>query len=484
MTRIRPAALILSAALLAACQSTTVDTKSRVSIPAAFSRAQAAGETQDIARWWQNWHDPVLSSLIEQGMANGYDIKTAQSRLAEAQAQARLARADLNPKAGLSAQASYRKSNADNPLSESARAALSRLPENGGLDQDRLSGSSTLLVGGFSASWEPDIFGQKRSDADAAQAAALGVQEQYYGAQVLLAADIAEHYFQARAMQAQQRATAQSIAALERLARYVDGRFRAGHVTAYEKGEVQSRLSAMRGKQSTERAQEERHIRAIAVLIGQPPQTFRLADSTADVLAHPPAAPQGETPQSMIERRPDLRARAAQIQARAAQVASAKADLLPRFSINFLGQGGRIELSGDESLKGWSNLFSVGISVPLFTNGRIRANIAAADARLQTALLEYDRALLQALADTDNAYQFQAALARQNALLQAAQRQTAKQAEDAQKLFRYGNKTLDSALTAQIADAQAQEQLTQSRLARAQALVGLYKALGGGWTAE
>ena len=210
----------------------------------------------------------------------------------------------------------------------------------------------------------------------------------------------------------------------------------------------------------------------------------RLADSAADVLAHPPAAPQGETPQSMIERRPDLRARAAQIQARAAPVASAKADLLPRFSINFLGQGGRIELSGDESLKGWSNLFSVGISVPLFTNGRIRANIAAADARLQTALLEYDRALLQALADTDNAYQFQAALARQNALLQAAQRQTAKQAEDAQKLFRYGNKTLDNALTAQIADAQAQEQLTQSRLARAQALVGLYKALGGGWTEQ
>ncbi len=341
-----------------------------------------------------------------------------------------------------------------------------------------------MFTGALSASWEADIFGRKRSDADAAKAAALGVQEQYYGAQMLLAADIAEHYFQARAMQAQQRATAQSIAALERLARYVDGRFRAGHVTAYEKGEVQSRLSAMRGKQSTERAQEERHIRAIAVLIGQPPQTFRLADSTADVLAHPPAAPQGETPQSMIERRPDLRARAAQIQARAAQVASAKADLLPRFSINFLGQGGRIELSGDESLKGWSNLFSVGISVPLFTNGRIRANIAAADARLQTALLEYDRALLQALADTDNAYQFQAVLARQNALLQAAQRQTAKQAEDAQKLFRYGNKTLDNALTAQIADAQAQEQLTQSRLARAQALVGLYKALGGGWTAE
>ena len=401
-------------------------------------------------------------------MANGYDIKTAQSRLAEAQAQARLARADLNPKAGLSAQASYRKSNADNPLSESARAALSRLPENGGLDQDRLSGSSTLLVGGFSASWEPDIFGQKRSDADAAQAAALGVQEQYYGAQVLLAADIAEHYFQARAMQAQQQATAQGIAALERLARYVKGRFNAGQATAYETGEVQSRLSAMRAKQNTEKAQEEQHIRAIAVLIGQPPQDFR-----------PPAAPQGETPQGMIERRPDLRARAAKVQAYAARYASAKADLLPRFTVSFGGQGGRIELSGDTVLKGWTGLVSAGISVPLFTGGRIKANIAAADARVQTALLEYDRALLQALAEADTAYQFQAALSRQSRLLQQARQQSEKQAADAQKLFRYGSKTLDAALTARLAAVQAQERLIQS-----QATAGLYKALGGGWTAQ
>ena len=484
MTRIRPAALILSAALLAACQSTTVDTKSRVSIPAAFSRAQATGETQDIARWWQNWHDPVLSSLIEQGMANGYDIKTAQSRLAEAQAQARLARADLNPKAGLSAQTSYRKSNADNPLSESARAALSRLPENGGLDQDRLSGSSTLLVGGFSASWEPDIFGQKRSDADAAQAAALGVQEQYYGAQVLLAADIAEHYFQARAMQAQQQATAQGIAALERLARYVKGRFNAGQATAYETGEVQSRLSAMRAKQNTEKAQEEQHIRAIAVLVGQPPQDFRLPPSPADALARPPAAPQGETPQGMIERRPDLRARAAKVQAYAARYASAKADLLPRFTVSFGGQGGRIELGGDTVLKGWTGLVSAGISVPLFTGGRIKANIAAADERVQTALLEYDRALLQALAEADTAYQFQAALSRQSRLLQQARQQSEKQAADAQKLFRYGSKTLDAALTARLAAVQAQERLIQSQLAQAQATAGLYKALGGGWTAQ
>ena len=158
--------------------------------------------------------------------------------------------------------------------------------------------------------------------------------------------------------------------------------------------------------------------------------------------------------------------------------------MLPRFTVSFGGQGGRIELSGDTVLKGWTGLVSAGISVPLFTGGRIKANIAAADARVQTALLEYDRALLQALAEADTAYQFQAALSRQSRLLQQARQQSEKQAADAQKLFRYGSKTLDAALTARLSAVQAQERLIQSQLAQAQATAGLYKALGGGWTAQ
>ena len=132
-------------------------------------------------------------------------------------------------------------------------------------------------------------------------------------------------------------------------------------------------------------------------------------------------------------------------------------------------------------LKGWGNLFSVGLQVPLFTNGRIRANIDAADARLKTALLEYDRTLLQALADVDNAYQGYHALDRQHEHLLAAQRLAHKHADDADKLFRHGHKTLDNALNARLDAEQAEEHLMQNELARAQMLVNLYKALGGGW---
>ncbi|ULJ63563.1 efflux transporter outer membrane subunit [Wielerella bovis] len=470
---------LLLAFALSACQSTTVDTSSQIHLPENFSQADANAQAVNLTQWWQNWHDPVLNQLIERGLQTSPDIQIAQSRLDEARAQARLAQADLGAQVGVTGNIGATRGAVDNPL---ANTPLAAMPMTAPFTQNDVDIKGNSAFAGISASWEPDIFGGKRSDRDAATAAALSQQQQFYGAQVLLSGDIAEHYFHARALQAQQKSTAQSIAALERLVQYTQGRFRAGHVSAYEVNQAQSNLTAMRGQAATLHAQYAQHVRAIAVLIGDVPQSFRLPESSVNVLANPATAPIADAPQDVINRRPDLRARAAAVQARAAQVASAKADLLPRFSINFLGQGGRIGISGDDALKGWASLLSVGIQVPLFTNGRIQANIDAADARLKTALLEYDKNLLQALADVDNAYHIQAALSRQNDWLTQAQRQTAKQASDAQRLFQYGNKTLDDALRARISDAQAQEQLVQSQLARAQALVGLYKALGGGWT--
>jgi NodT family efflux transporter outer membrane factor (OMF) lipoprotein len=451
---------LMAACTLAACQNTTVPLDGRIDVPPQFSQAEAARGSVDIGHWWQSWHDPVLSALVEQGLQQSPDVQIAVSRLNEARATSRMARADLGPQAGLSGSAGIVRGNVDNPLNDNTRASL---------------------LGGASASWEPDIFGGKRSDADAAAYAALGVQEQLYGAQMLVAGDIADHYFSARAAQKRLQTASRNIAVMQRMAQYVQGRFQAGQATRYEVNEVQSRLAAVRAQQSTIQSEYDAAARAIAVLTGQTPQSFRLPESSVNVLAQQPAAPEGQTPQGMLERRPDIRAHAAQVNAYAAKLASAKADLLPRFTINFLGQGGRIEVDGDSALKGWGSLLSVGIQMPIFTNGRIQANIAAADARLQTALLQYDQTVLRALGEVDNAYQAQAALERQNRLLADAQQQAARQAADAQKLFRHGNKTLDEALRAQLGEQEMADSLTRSQLARAQMTVNLYKALGGGW---
>ena len=468
----------LLAILLTACQSTQVPLNSEILVPQAFDQAQAARGSAEIGQWWRQWNDPVLSSLIEQGLQQSHDIRIAQSRLQEARANTRLADADKGPTVGLSGDARHLHTNSS--LSKEARAMLEQMPQAAGLGE-KMSGDGNTFTTGFSASWEPDIFGKKRSDADAARYAQMGAQEQVYGAQMLVAGDIAENYFKARAAQARLKTAARTTATLQRMVRYVEGRFKAGHVSAYEVNQARSQLSATQARQSTLSAEYAAYVRSIAVLTGQTPQGFKLPDSRSDILIAQTAAPSGQTPAGMLERRPDIRAQAAQVNAYAAKLASAKADLLPRFTISFLSQG---TINVDSDLKSWSNLISAGIQVPLFTNGRLKANIAAADARLQTALLQYDQTVLKALGDVDSAYQTHSALNRQNSLLQTAHQQAAKQASDSEKLFRYGNKTLDEALRAQLSEQEMQDALTQSRLARAQTLVGLYKALGGGWTAQ
>ena len=465
----RPLLLALTAALLSACQTTTITTASRVPLPTAYESAPARADNTDIRRWWQAWHDPVLNQLITEALANNPDIAIARSRLKEAQATAHLADADRGATIGLGINAGHLDADLDNPLGGTPLAR-----------SDKINTHKTVLATNLSAKWEADLFGQKQSDADAARYAALASAEQTHAAQLQISAAVADAYLQARAIEARQQLADANIATLEKLAHYVEARYRAGHTTAFEKTEAQSHLSAARAARSTLDAERAAQARKIAVLLGKTPQDYQLPASSADILAHPPAAPGGQTPQGLIERRPDLRARAAEINARAAKVASAKADLYPRLTLNFLGQG-MLNIDSHDTQKGLISLLGASLQVPLYTNGRIQANIDAADARLKTALLQYDQTLLQALADVDNAYQANGALATQTRLLTEARAQSDKQARDAEKLYRYGNKTLADALSARLSANQAAENQLRSQLARSQTLIALYKALGGGW---
>ena len=463
--------LITLAALLTACQSTTIEHRSAITLPAAYDHAAPArADNTDIRRWWQAWHDPVLNQLITEALANNPDIAIARSRLKEAQATANLADADRGATIGLGMNAGHLDADLDNPLGGTPLAR-----------SDKINTHKTVLATNLSAKWEADLFGQKQSDADAARYAALASAEQTHAAQLQISAAVADAYLQARAIEARQQLADANIATLEKLAHYVDARYRAGHTTAYEKTEAQSHLTAARAARSTLEAERAAQIRKIAVLLGKTPQGYHLPASTADALNHPPAAPSGQTPQGLIERRPDLRARAAEINARAAKVASAKADLYPRLTLNFLGQG-MLNIDSHDTQKGLLDLLGASLQVPLFTNGRVQANIDAADARLKTALLQYDQTLLQALADVDNAYQASDALASQTRLLAQARDEAEKQATDAEKLYRYGNKTLADTLSARISANQNADNHLRSQLAHDQTLIALYKALGGGWT--
>ncbi|UDW83043.1 TolC family protein [Pasteurella canis] len=456
--------LILSV-LLTSCQNTNIDLPSQITLPAKYTQETIHSGQQAIQQWWESWRDPQLTDLIQRGLAHNHDIAIAQSKLTEAQAIAQLARASLFPK--LAATGNLGKAHID-------------------IEQFNMRPQNSM--GGVSMAWEPDIFGQKQSDSDAAQAAVAASQQQVYGSQMLITSEIAHYYLKALHTVKQQLLLQRTLDTLQDLQRYLKGRFNAGQVTAYELDEVTSQLQAIMAKNATLQAQLEAYQRAIAVLIGAVPQTFSLNLAKmrkVDVLAHLPPPPQGGRPSDLLAQRPDIQAQAENVKIWAAKLASAKADLLPRFNIQFLWQTGHIELDSNlPHLNTWQNLISAGIQVPIFTAGRIKANIKAADARLQQALLQYDQTLLKALAEVDNSYQLQFALNRQSYLLTQALTAKQRQSADSQKLFQYAEQTFDRTLQTKLDQLLLEEKVLDNQLAKATNLISLYKAIGLGWQAQ
>lgn len=127
---------------------------------------------------------------------------------------------------------------------------------------------------------------------------------------------------------------------------------------------------------------------------------------------------------------------------------------------------------------------SAGVSLPIFTSGRIQRNIEAHEAQTQALLAHYDQLLLKSLAEVNSAYQLQSSLFQQNQYLSQATAQANTQVKQANQLFKFGNLTLDKVLLARINAQDLQDRLVQGHLAEASNLLSLYKALGGGWQPE
>ena len=474
--------IIVSSALLVACSGTQMNLKSEVQLPAAFEQSQGQA-TVDLDRWWLSWNNPELTQLIEMALANNKDLAATRARLESARALARLARANMGPEIGASINATAVNANLRNPIGGNVRNPLATMGSS--LGDKYFHDNAAGLFGGVSASWEPDFFGKKQADVDSATQGAVARAEEWHAAQMLLSTDVANYYHQWLHFSEKQQLTAQQIQSLQHLLRYVKGRFNAGQVTAHEILQVETKLQAATAARVMLEAQKADAERRIAVLAGQVPQHFKLNPTTRRLADQTPPMPSGQTPANVLNRRPDVRAKQALVYASSAQLASAKTDLLPRFTINFLSNGGMVSLDNDlPTLRGLFNVAGIGVQLPIFTAGRIQANIDSKDANLQAALLDYDHSVLSALADVDSAYQVQYHLRTQNNQLKKAINQSRRQLSAADKLFKHGEATLDQVLESQLELNELQTQQLDLELARNQSMLNLYKALGGGWQVE
>jgi multidrug efflux system outer membrane protein len=476
---------LIAALLLSACTVGPDYKTPDVATPSAYqelptAKAQApfsvpvAGEA-DLSQWWTQFDDAELQSLIGRALKANLDLLSAASRVREARQQEVVAGAAGLPQLNASGLAAHIHSNS------SLLSKLGSSGSSGGAPPPSKPMDLKLYSVGFDATWEIDIFGGVRRGVEAARANTEAARWQMRDGEVTLTAEIATDYFTLRATQARiatLRAEAQSQQGVLNL---TAARAHAGFVTQLDVNQQNALVATTLAQIPELDAQAQVIEHAIAVLMAEEPEAMAAElGRNAALPAVPKTLPVG-LPSDLLRRRPDVRAAERQLAAATAQVGVAVADLYPKFDLigaaSFTGSRLSNLLSG-------SNLGEVGLGSimwPIFHGGEIRANIRSKKEEAQQAYYAYQKAVLGAVRDAEDALvrytteqqrlvQLERAVATGNSSVALAGRQ-----------YRAGLVTYVNVLTAQANALSAQDQLDQSRQALATDLASLYKALGGGW---
>lgn len=421
-----------------------------VAVPSSWSvQVPAAPAASDA--WWRDFGSAELDQLVTRAFKDSPDIRIAAARLAQARSLVDGADAERRPQVALSAGALRGRDSAADPRTDVIRA-------------------------GLRASWEVDLFGDRalaasaaRQDAEAAGAARQAVQ-------TALAADVSQSYFESHTLSRRIPAAEESVAALERQIQVIRRRFEAGQVQRLDVDRLQAELELERATVVRLGAERAVRLRQLALLLGS---AVPAAPCYEGAQIWQVVAPAPLLPSDLLERRPDVRGPARALEAAAARVGVAKRDLYPRLTIDWAGRRERLAVQGASAAPGAVVGYGVSLSLPILDGGRIRANIAVHEARVEEAMAVYEKAMLTALGDAETALvQWQAAEAAVTPLERALA--SAQDAERrSQRMFEAGMLTLDTVLDARRGRLRAQDSLLQAQGARWSTAVAVRRAFAG-----
>lgn len=409
--------------------------------------------------WWHAFDDATLDQLETQALAANHDLRAAVARVAEAAAQARIAGAGLYPSLGLDAE-----SGRAQPFSK------------GGQQKTKLYNYYQL---GLTASYELDLFGQNRSQA---QAAAVGLAASRFDRDTVrlgLTAAVANSYFSLSTLDARLKIARDAIATAQSTSELVQIQQRNGMASAQQVAQQESELATITASIPELETQRRQTLTALALLLGQVSEGFAPVPQALDAIPIP--TPPAGLPSELLKHRPDVARAEAELIAASANVRAATAALYPH--IDLTAQGGSGSLALQQLFQPASTFFALaaGLTAPLFDGGKLHGQLDYSQARYHELLENYQQAVLAAFGDTDDALDAQGHT--QAALTSRAEaaRQAAHAAQLAGVQYRGGSVSYLTVLDSQRTALTARDAEAQARLARLQAAVALYQALGGGW---
>lgn len=441
-------------------------------VPAAWSGVTGTTESHPstatdrpvpLAAWWRTFNDPELTKLVEAALSANLDVRLAEARLRQARAARGIVAGDLWP--SVDGSSSYEH------VSASANDGGGGGPGSG----------HNMYQAGFDAVWELDIFGGLRRNVEVADATFQSAREGLRDAQVSLAAEVALNYIQLRGFQQQLAVAQENLQAQQHTAALTRQKFNAGFVGALDVANADSQVATTAAQIPLLQVAARQAIHALGVLLAQPPASLVTELSTPQPLPLTPAEVPVGLPADLLRRRPDIRAAEAQLHAATAQIGVATADLFPKFSLtgNLSWQSNLLE----KWLTSANRSFSIGplVDWPLFQGGSITANIRQQRALREQAFFSYQKTVLTAFQDVENALVAYGQEGEHRQALNDAVTASRKAATVAMQLYRAGETDFLNVLQAQASLYAAQNALVQSNSSTCQDLIALYKALGGGW---
>ena len=472
MKRLALAAAALAALLIATgCEVGPKYQKPAVQTPPQWSMQgpwQLAAPSDEIPKgdWWSLFHTGELDGLEKQAMAANQSLEAARARLSQARAFARVQSSALFPQTNVAPSAQRQLYSGNRPTLGST---VLPVPDT----------EYTFAIP-FNINYEVDLFGQVRRNLESANAQLQATAADLENVRLVMTSELAADYFSVRELDAEIDVVRQALEYQQRDYDLVVRREQGGVASGLDVAQQATVLDQTRAQLDLLRQQRGQFEHAIAVLVGEPASTFKLAEHPLDTA--PPAIPTG-VPSDVLQRRPDVATAERQMAAANAQVGVAKAAFYPVISL--FGGGGASSRSITDLISAPSAIWALGGQAvqPLFNGGRNRANLAGARANYDQTVANYKQDVLVAFQQVEDA------LSNLNTLSSAAQSQE-KAVADAEKALTIANNRYVGGITTYLDVVTAEETLlsnqrlmTQIRGQQMVNSVYLAKALGGGWDA-
>jgi NodT family efflux transporter outer membrane factor (OMF) lipoprotein len=435
--------------------------------------------------WWKLLGDPELTRLETRLAAGNFDLRAAATRLAEARAQLGISAAAAGP--SLNAIGSANNSMISQVgafhLPSHSTTQPPGSPQGRPAYDSRLFRPHEVFEAGFDASWELDLWGRVARLIESSTAQLAASEDALHAVEVTASAELARDYVLLRGTQLKAQITRENLQIARKSLALTQQRAAGGLTTDLDVANAAATVEIVAAELPALEARAAQLQNAIALLLGEQPRALEVElAAPRPVPPVPPRVPVG-VPSELALRRPDIRQALAVLHAATADIGVATADFYPR--ITLLGSASQLAINLHNLFDARAFTYSIGpsITLPLFDGGRIKRTVELREAQQQEAAIGWERTVLTAFHEVDDALTGYDAEQRRHDRLQAAVAANRRALSIAGQRYEQGVTDFLQVLVAQRNLLAAEQDLADSTTTISTDFVQLYKALGGGWQA-